>query len=796
MFSFNGKSAKDFPWLRVKSITGSILPPLQRRYITIPSKPGAYHAGRDVGIRQERITIKVNGGTMEQLMERRRTLAEWLDTEQSAPFFYDHEPHRIYRAVLSGETNLDQILYYGEAELIFEMPDPYAESRDKKTAVLQGAVVRNLFTDFSEEGTLIDLVADENGMRLAKEGMDVTGASSWDDGMHYHTVVDSGELRLGKTGEDISYIWSTGTDWARGTLSGRLTISGDTLRLNTETWDIADDMDDFRAQGWQTSGDSIISQQSDHVLINGVNPVTVQTRLYKSHGTAFTQATFDFKASIIGDDMKAWISNGTNGWRVFLPNTSGEVHWFRIRIIDTSTAELYMDGVLTPTTIEYATSTSTNIQFYLQNAGDSGVMRVYRVYFATSDKGAPPENGLYTGQWESEVVSLSAARTFGSSLLDMSASYSGENIDDANLYVEAKLIIDGVEQDWVSFDYDLEIPGLNPGDNVEDVEAQFRITLQTLDPGAITYVSRMDISVISGYYPNGYFESNPIDISQVVKAGTTLITWEPQQGVKILIRVSLDAGDTWSEWTETEPGNIPGITQSTDLTDARFQYRVVLETDNVATSPAFNNLNYTLTTAYKPTGQWLSPPISLAPANIIGDSRIFWTWSGEETVQVEARLNGGDWQSVTNDGEIPGVRGTEGGTLEIRVTLSTSDINKTPEFYLLEVMAREQSETEIVYEGTESGFPRLLIDVTDEVDEIRIMHLETGKFILLQDDFEPEDQIVVDHYEETITLNGVYRLNFLNIRSRFFKLVKGTNSFEVSPETGVVVKLEWVERWK
>src|SRR5690606_15968736 len=175
---------------------------------------------------------------------------------------------------------------------------------------------------------------------------------------------------------------------------------------------------------------------------------------------------------------------------------------------------------------------------------------------------------------------------------------------------------------------------------------------------------------------------------------------------------------------------------------------------------------------------------------------IFWTWSGEETVQVEARLNGGDRQSVTNDGEIPGVRGTEGATLEIRVTLSTSDINKTPEFYLLEVMAREQSEAEIVYEGTESGFPRLLIDVTDEVDEIRIMHLETGKFILLQDDFEPGDQIVVDHYEETITLNGVYRLNFLNIRSRFFKLVKGTNSFEISPETGVVVKLEWVERWK
>src|SRR5690606_37186035 len=120
----------------------------------------------------------------------------------------------------------------------------------------------------------------------------------------------------------------------------------------------------------QTSGDNIFSQQFNHVLINGANPVTTQTRLYKTHGTAFTQATFDFKASITGDYMKAWISNGNNGWRVYLPNTNGEVHWFRFRIIDTSTAELYIDGALTQATVDYTTSSSQNIQFYIQNAGE------------------------------------------------------------------------------------------------------------------------------------------------------------------------------------------------------------------------------------------------------------------------------------------------------------------------------------------------------------------------------------------------------------------------------------------
>src|SRR5690606_6320780 len=287
MFNFNGISAKDIPWLRVKNIQGSVLPPLRRRYVTVPGKEGAYHAGRDVGIRREVITIKVNGDSLEGLMEKRRFLAEWLDTEETAPFFYDHEPTKVYRAVLSEETNLDQVIYYGEVDLIFEMPDPYAESIEKKTALLQGATVRYLFTDFSEEGTLIDLVADENGMRLAREGMDVTGASSWDAGMHHRTVVDSGKLRLEKTGDDISYIWSTGTDWARGTLSGRLTVSGNTLRLNTETWDINDSMDNYQATGWTTQGDPVISQQADHVLINATSPVSAQTRIYRNPGISF-----------------------------------------------------------------------------------------------------------------------------------------------------------------------------------------------------------------------------------------------------------------------------------------------------------------------------------------------------------------------------------------------------------------------------------------------------------------------------------------------------------------------------
>src|SRR5690606_40167577 len=125
-----------------------------------------------------------------------------------------------------------------------------------------------------------------------------------------------------------------------------------------------------------------------------------------------------------------------------------------------------------------------------------------------------------------------------------------------------------------------------------------------------------------------------------------------------------------------------------------------------------------------------------------------------------------------------------------------SDASASPIVSRLEVLVREAAQTEIVYEGSAPGLPRFHVEVTEAVEELRITHLETGQYILLQDNFKPGDQIEVDHNEETITLHGVYRLNFLNINSRVFKLAKGVNRFEVSPELGPAVTMGWAERWK
>src|SRR5690606_13590066 len=96
-------------------------------------------------------------------------------------------------------------------------------------------------------------------------------------------------------GADVDRIWTTDADWLEGTLSGRLTVSGNTLRLNTETWDIADDMDNFRAQGWQTSGDSIISRSEERRVGKSVEG-----------GRRHTRFSRDWSSDVCSSDLSYW----------------------------------------------------------------------------------------------------------------------------------------------------------------------------------------------------------------------------------------------------------------------------------------------------------------------------------------------------------------------------------------------------------------------------------------------------------------------------------------------------------
>ena len=1129
MFNFNGKSAKDFPWLRVKSITGSILPPLQRRYITVPSKPGAYHAGRDVGIRQERITIKVNGGTMEQLMERRRALAEWLDTEQSAPFFYDHEPHRIYRAVLSRETNLDQILYYGEAELIFEMPDPYATSAEVKSTLLQGHIVREIFGDWSR-GTLTDVVADGSDLRLAREGEDVAGTidGNWETGTHNNTAPISSDPEQ----RDFERSWAM--NWSEdATLSGVRENDDGHLVQELPNFAIRDDMSNIQNTGWQRYGsgnESFIFQEDGYVLFDLEDSVpSNQVGIARYFNIPFEEATIVFTARTTNTGLPLWVRSGSKGYLFSIPNTSGELLPFLIRIsgegveyygagvplndwysivedsgdpifqfyvdpndsgrfeveqfLFTDTAldlpennpywsgvweSDYLDlssvvlssgaqvsfenffplpGLLSYTEVDYklriqgveqgwenlfnGTATgqhtlnipdfpnqmdgveiklrvrlhtadpgrsptlknfslrvsssyiqgdflqlaktgedfirnwedqeawenpennrlntgsdpngnlrliglpewefvdlmtdytqnwrvqsptaggtvtqhdgyvtikgqgvtsnfgidtqqnnnvvtvfpctiffkfrgrdTTNARFIIEDGSSIGYTHqfddeanewayywircglngatVYRngleiaqlpvrsgggvanqIQFDIQnegrgdfdigpiyidwwyDKGPPPETGWWDGLFETPTFELSQVGTAQGATLNWAYGFTGSNPDDFQIDIEYQ--IDGGSWQPISdngntpfMEGGAPIPEIAKGDDLTGKTIKLRAILKSRDPLYWPYLERLRLSIPSAYHTSGYWDSEPVDLSPVGRARQSFISWVADSvpaGTSVKIYTRFDFGEGWTSWEEvSESGSmVPGIDPDTDLTTAQFQCRVELLTDDIALTPSVDRLDFGFRAAYVPSGEWVSPPIPLEGANEVGDSIISWDWNEIEDLTVEIRLNGGEWQPATNGGEIPGARGTEGATLEVRLKLSTSDASASPIISRLEVLVREAAQTEITYEGSAPGLPRFHVEVTEAVEELRITHLETGKFILLQGSFQPGDEIEIDHEDESIRLNGIHRLTFLNINSRFFKLAKGVNRFEVSPKFGPVVTMEWAERWK
>ena len=85
----------------------------------------------------------------------------------------------------------------------------------------------------------------------------------------------------------------------------------------------------------------------------------------------------------------------------------------------------------------------------------------------------------------------------------------------------------------------------------------------------------------------------------------------------------------------------------------------------------------------------------------------------------------------------------------------------------------------ITYNGDFPTKPILYL-TTKEGSEIRILHLETQKYIRLKATYVQDSSLTVNCETREITLNGRDELmNFDAVNSRYFKLQKGVNTFQV-----------------
>ncbi|POD46292.1 hypothetical protein BKM15_25975 [Pseudomonas syringae pv. syringae] len=140
-FLYKGISSDSF--LIVEKVNRSVLPPLSHVLAEVPKKPGAYHQYSKLGVRQISFTVRIIKNDIDELNDFIRNIAEWLYSENPEELILNKEPDKYYRAILDGDTNLEEIVIMGTGTLTFICTDPIAFDVAEQTIILPTGQLSN-----------------------------------------------------------------------------------------------------------------------------------------------------------------------------------------------------------------------------------------------------------------------------------------------------------------------------------------------------------------------------------------------------------------------------------------------------------------------------------------------------------------------------------------------------------------------------------------------------------------------------------------------------------------------------
>lgn len=135
--------------LFVQRITRSILAPQTLETLKIPGRSGVIFNRRDRESRVIPVEVIVNSESDKSIREKLRDLAYHLDSDEPGPLIFDDESDKWINAILSGESEIDEIVSHGQGVIEFFCPDPfwYAVDDDVFTYNQPGSY------DFLRQGT-------------------------------------------------------------------------------------------------------------------------------------------------------------------------------------------------------------------------------------------------------------------------------------------------------------------------------------------------------------------------------------------------------------------------------------------------------------------------------------------------------------------------------------------------------------------------------------------------------------------------------------------------------------------
>jgi hypothetical protein len=187
------------------------------------------------------------------------------------------------------------------------------------------------------------------------------------------------------------------------------------------------------------------------------------------------------------------------------------------------------------------------------------------------------------------------------------------------------------------------------------------------------------------------------DLSSVNLYGSSLVKWDNIQYANSTItmeyQISTNGGTTWGAWTALVNGvGLSALTQGTDLSNYKIQFRQTLTTTDITAIPKIGNMSIDINSEYKPSGSFVSSIFNLTDLQtsatgttdieIIGTVPFNTTMTNQYKISLDKGSTWTNWITVSNGSTISSITSNVTDLsqvqLQYQITMGTTDPSRTP----------------------------------------------------------------------------------------------------------------------
>lgn len=126
---FNGNDLP--PFVKINNIALSLMPTIERTTIKVNGRNGSYDFGNTFDDREIEIDYTIIADNESDLRYKARDFANWLYTEEYAPLVILEEPDKYYMAKITGDTDFNEIIRFGQGSITF-VAEPFLYGQEKE----------------------------------------------------------------------------------------------------------------------------------------------------------------------------------------------------------------------------------------------------------------------------------------------------------------------------------------------------------------------------------------------------------------------------------------------------------------------------------------------------------------------------------------------------------------------------------------------------------------------------------------------------------------------------------------